>query len=984
MVQFQFVPGIVDVVVGDVGIQLHFNHRIRSNGFVRVPPVLEGVDGLFQQPAVQVETHSGNLAVLFRPQQVPGAPDFQIPHGDFEPGPQFRKVPDGLEPFLGHFTEYPVLFVQEIGVGQPGGPSHPPPHLVQLGEAEVFRTVDDDGIGQRHVQAVFDNGGAQEHIEIPVVEAQHHVFQFVLAHPSVGHTDGDPRDQFPEMGGDPAEPFDPVVDVIDPSAPADFPFQGFPDHPVIVFRHIGFHRQTVFGRRFDDTHVPSLYQGQVEGPGNGGGGQGQYVYAGTALFDFFFLGHPEPLFLVDDQKPQVVEFHIRVQDPVGSDEHIDFAFRHLFHDLFLLFGGPEPTEHFHPDSEGPHPLGEGQEMLLGQHCGGGQHRHLFPVHDRLEGGPDGYFRLPIAHVPAQEPFHGYGLFHVRLDFGDGFQLVGGFLKGETVLEFLLPVGIRSKGMARGDFPLGIEPEQFRGQDGNGLLGLPGGLLPVFPAHVGQFGRGALVAHVFVEEPHLFHRHVELVPLGILELEIVPVDPVHFNGFHPHVPADALYIVDHVIPHLDVGEIVESRSLSLGFHQTAFFLHAENVAFGKQQPFFIPEIEPVGKASLEDHSSLVRHFLELAGKGHGKARPFQAFRQACRLVPGPHHDQGMDSLVQPALQVFLEQVGVLVVGGHGPDLDMEFGGFRKIGMAQITDRHQVAFPGLEEHGLRLQQLVGKFPVVPEAFPAFFKKGCRFIQHRQLVRGQVLEQGGADFLALDRQGHDSHLFDGADAPLGVQVEMLHGIDGVVEPFDPHRILAVDGKHVQDVPPDGHLAQGIHLFRPFIAGFHQLFHHQVLADFLAHCQFQVFPDQGFRGRQFLDGGFGGGKDDPRFFPDDHFQGRCPLRHDLFVPGIHLAVDQAGRIQFPHGQIRIEIGQFPALGPDAFPVHRQDHQRPGRLEGFLQGAQKPGFHRSCEAGKLDGAGFLLPEPGCILDIFFLLQQFRQLICHRILSLWK
>ena len=982
MVQFQLVPGIVDIIVRDVGIQLHFDHRIRRNGFIRVSAVLEGVDGLFQQPAVQVEAHPGDLSVLFGPQQVPGPPDLQVPHGNLEAGPQFRKVPDGLEPFLGNFTEHPILFVQEIGIGQPGGPAHPSPHLVQLGQAEVFRPVDDDGVGQGHVQAVFDDGGAQEHVEVPLVEPQHHIFQFDLGHPSMGQTDGDPGDQFPEMSSDPAQPLDPVVDIVDPSAPADFPFQGFPDHPVIIFGHIGFHRQPVFRRGFDDAHVPSLHQGQVESTGNGGGGEGQHVDAGAALLDFFFLGHPEPLFLIDDQQAQVVEFHIRVQDPVGADKHVNLAFRHPFHDLPLLFGGPEPAEHLHPHPEGAHPLGKGQQVLLGQDGGGSQYCHLFAVHDGLEGGPDGHFGLAVAHVPAQEPFHGYGLFHVRLDLSNGLQLVRGFLKGEAVLEFFLPVGIRGKGMARGDLPLGVEPKQFRGQDGDGLLGFPGGFLPVLPAHVGQFGRRPLVAHVFVEEAHLFHRHMELVPAGVLELEVIPVDPVHFDGFHPHVPPDALDVMDHIIPGLDVGEIVQGRAFALGFGEPALLLGPEDVAFRQQQPFFIPEIEAVGQAAGKDLAPGFRYALELAGKGHGQTGSFQAFCQACGLVPCPHHDQGMDALVQPALQVFLEQVGVFIVGSHGPDLHMDTGSLGKIGMAQVADRQQMDFPGLLDHGFLVQELVGEFPIVSPAFFAFLKEGYRFIQYRQLVRRQVLEQGGADFLGWDRQGHDPHLGDGPDAPLGVQVEPFHGIDGIVEPFDPHRIFPVDGEHVQDIPPDRHLTQGIHLFRPFVAGLHQFFHHQGLFDLLPHRQFQVFPDQGFRLGQFLDGGFRGGEDDSRLLPDDHFQGRCPFRHHLFVPGIHLAVDQAGRIQFPHGQIRIEMGQFPALGPDALPVHRKDHQGLGRLDRFLEGAQKAGFHRACEAGQLQGTGGLLPEICPFPDIFLLLQQFRQCICHKILSL--
>ena len=154
-------------------------------------------------------------------------------------------------------------------------------------------------------------------------------------------------------------------------------------------------------------------------------------------------------------------------------------------------------------------------------------------------------------------------------------------------------------------------------------------------------------------------------------------------------------------------------------------------------------------------------------------------------------------------------------------------------------------------------------------------------------------------------------------------------------------VNGENVHDVAPDGQLADGVHLFGAFVAGFHQLGYHGLLVNFHAGFQTDIFLDDAVRRRQLLDGSLGSNEDDAGFLLVDHFQGCGPFGHDFFVPGIHLAVAQAGGIQLPHGQVRIEVRQLPAVGTDDFPVGGEDHQGllgPGL---FLKSAQKADFNR-------------------------------------------
>ena len=54
------------------------------------------------------------------------------------------------------------------------------------------------------------------------------------------------------------------------------------------------------------------------------------------------MRHAEALFFVDDQKPQVLEGHIFLQQAVGADDDIDLPLFRPFEDGFLLFRGAEP------------------------------------------------------------------------------------------------------------------------------------------------------------------------------------------------------------------------------------------------------------------------------------------------------------------------------------------------------------------------------------------------------------------------------------------------------------------------------------------------------------------------------------------------------------------------------------------------------------------------------------------------------------------
>ena len=128
-------------------------------------------------------TRPRDVAVLLAAQQISRAAQFQIERGDFEARAQVGKFAQRGQPFARDFAQLGVLRDQQIRIRAPIGPPHAPAQLVQLGEAVALGVFDDDGVGERNIQAVFDDGGGDEHVVFVAHEAEQHALQ-LAARPS--------------------------------------------------------------------------------------------------------------------------------------------------------------------------------------------------------------------------------------------------------------------------------------------------------------------------------------------------------------------------------------------------------------------------------------------------------------------------------------------------------------------------------------------------------------------------------------------------------------------------------------------------------------------------------------------------------------------------------------------------------------------------------------------------------------------------------
>ena len=73
-------------------------------------------DGLLEKLAVQVKADGGDVAALLGAEQVARSADFQVAHGYFESGTQFRVLFDGGDALAGVFRSGGGPGQHEVGV----------------------------------------------------------------------------------------------------------------------------------------------------------------------------------------------------------------------------------------------------------------------------------------------------------------------------------------------------------------------------------------------------------------------------------------------------------------------------------------------------------------------------------------------------------------------------------------------------------------------------------------------------------------------------------------------------------------------------------------------------------------------------------------------------------------------------------------------------------------------------------------------------
>ena len=97
--------------------------------------------------------------MLLGAQNVACTPDLQIPHGDAKAGAKAGEFPDSGQTLGGHIREGFAPGKGQVGKSPPVGAAHPPPQLIQLGEAHPVGVFNDEGVAVGDVHPGLDDGG---------------------------------------------------------------------------------------------------------------------------------------------------------------------------------------------------------------------------------------------------------------------------------------------------------------------------------------------------------------------------------------------------------------------------------------------------------------------------------------------------------------------------------------------------------------------------------------------------------------------------------------------------------------------------------------------------------------------------------------------------------------------------------------------------------------------------------------------------------
>ena len=142
-----------------------------------------------------------------------------------------------------------------------------------------------------------------------LIELAHHALQRVFRHLTVGDRDAGLGDKLKQPLVARLDRVDIVMEEVDLAPALQLSENGFPDQRVAFRPHKGLHGQPPLGRRRDHGEVPHAFKRHRHRAGNRGRGERENVDLGTKRLQFLFLPHAEPVLLINDDEPEVLEFH---------------------------------------------------------------------------------------------------------------------------------------------------------------------------------------------------------------------------------------------------------------------------------------------------------------------------------------------------------------------------------------------------------------------------------------------------------------------------------------------------------------------------------------------------------------------------------------------------------------------------------------------------------------------------------------------------
>ena len=264
MVEFQAFFHKIDVAVRQKDFQIGVYEAIHflaspSAGSVRKQifelGFLQLRNGFCQNLLVGIEAQVVDEAALVCAQQVPSAPDFQVPKGYFETAAQVRELLQRLQTFAGFVRQGAQRRCQQVAKCFAVASAHAAAHLVQVAQAKAVGLVDDDGVGVGHVQSALNEGGAHQNIKTAFHEGEHQGLQLVALQLAVGNAHAGIRNQTLYHAGHLLNILNAVVDEKDLASARQFVLDGVAYHFFAKAHDVRLNGLPVGGRRGHNAQV---------------------------------------------------------------------------------------------------------------------------------------------------------------------------------------------------------------------------------------------------------------------------------------------------------------------------------------------------------------------------------------------------------------------------------------------------------------------------------------------------------------------------------------------------------------------------------------------------------------------------------------------------------------------------------------------------------------------------------------------------------
>ena len=238
-------------------------------GFVASP---QAAHRFIQHFVVELEAHLQHVAALVLTQHLACAANLQVVHGEVETRAEFFHLLDRIQPLAGLLGQALDVGDHEVGVGLVVAAADAAAQLVQLRQAELVGARHHDGVGGGHVDAGFDDGGAQQQVVALRHKVAHHPLQLALGHLAVGDRNARLGQQLFELLLAVLDGVHLVVQKVNLPAALQLAQHRLADHAVVLGAHKGFDGQAPLWRGGDHAQIAQTFQRHAQGARDWRGG----------------------------------------------------------------------------------------------------------------------------------------------------------------------------------------------------------------------------------------------------------------------------------------------------------------------------------------------------------------------------------------------------------------------------------------------------------------------------------------------------------------------------------------------------------------------------------------------------------------------------------------------------------------------------------------------------------------------------------------